>query len=1013
MKQKRMNLNNPEAKYRPIPFWSWNDKLEEEELCHQIRMMNDAGLGGYFMHARGGLLTEYMGEEWFSAVDACLKQGNAVGMNSWAYDENGWPSGFGDGKVNGLGIKYQQKYLRCETVKKCDFKETECTISTSPADNVEIFHFYYDVNPYYVDTLDLEVTEKFIEEIYQVYYDKLCADGRSPEELTGFFTDEPQISRNGMPWSFILADEYEKAYGDNLLELLPHLFFEQGDFRKTRYRVWRLITKLFMNNFMKPIYDWCEQRGWKVTGHHVLEESYWSQLTSNGAIMPQYQYYSIPGMDWLGRHIRPVTTPVQVASVCAQLGKKQILSETFALCGWNVKFEELKWMFQWQMVHGINLLCQHLESYSLKGIRKRDYPASLFRHQPWWKDYRDFNDYIGRIGMLLSEGEINFDVLVLHGQSSAWLEYTANEPENDNIEKYFQSFIQISDLLDNAHVNYHYGDETMIDMHGSVSEKSFVIGKQKYSTVIIPQVNNISPEVFQLLKQFIENGGNVLAVNNSIGDICYVGGEQIPELSELSQDFISFDTEIEMISAINKYTECLSIVKSGTAIEKIKDFGNQLHEINYTRRFFKDLKGEEARLYYLVNNDLQRTYNAEIYLPEQSVECFDPATGENVPVKYELCNGLVKIIHSFVPAGDLVLVAKTTVRESVASKDTAVLEADIIDLNGEYEVKLDSENVITLDYCSFSFDGELQEENEYVMCIQDRLLKMCREVDLEMNFYFNIDADYDFTKELFLIIERPELYGIKLNGKSVLNKDYGFMHDPAFKRVAIKDFVQSGKNIITLNTTFKQSEKVYKALEAAVVFESEKNKLSYDMEIEAIYLCGDFGVKTDGDFTPLEREAVRYTGDFSLTKTPVMANISKLHESGFPFFSGTITLKKEFELRQNEILGRVLKFDAQKAIVSKIKLNGKELSKFLWKPFDASLDGFLQEGNNIIEIKLSNSLRNILGPHHLEEGESYGVTPSSFYKETGVFSKTWSGDYNLWNDAYCFVEFGIENIRIN
>ena len=76
----------------------------------------------------------------------------------------------------------------------------------------------------------------------------MASEGHSLEELTGFFTDEPQISRNGMPWSFILVDEYKKAYDDNLLELLPHLFLEQGDFRKTRYRIWKLITKLFMNN---------------------------------------------------------------------------------------------------------------------------------------------------------------------------------------------------------------------------------------------------------------------------------------------------------------------------------------------------------------------------------------------------------------------------------------------------------------------------------------------------------------------------------------------------------------------------------------------------------------------------------------------------------------------------------------------------------------------------------------------------------------------------------------------
>ena len=38
--------------YRPIPFWSWNAQLEEEELKRQIHWMDDNAIGGFFMHAR-------------------------------------------------------------------------------------------------------------------------------------------------------------------------------------------------------------------------------------------------------------------------------------------------------------------------------------------------------------------------------------------------------------------------------------------------------------------------------------------------------------------------------------------------------------------------------------------------------------------------------------------------------------------------------------------------------------------------------------------------------------------------------------------------------------------------------------------------------------------------------------------------------------------------------------------------------------------------------------------------
>ena len=50
-----------------IPFWSWNDRLEDDELRHQIRVMKSLGMSGFFMHARGGLETEYLSDDWFHA----------------------------------------------------------------------------------------------------------------------------------------------------------------------------------------------------------------------------------------------------------------------------------------------------------------------------------------------------------------------------------------------------------------------------------------------------------------------------------------------------------------------------------------------------------------------------------------------------------------------------------------------------------------------------------------------------------------------------------------------------------------------------------------------------------------------------------------------------------------------------------------------------------------------------------------------------------------------------------
>jgi hypothetical protein len=202
---KEYNFKTVENEYRPIPFWSWNDRLNTEESKRQIELMHIAGMGGFFMHARGGLQTEYMGKEWFENVEASVKEAEKLGMDAWAYDENGWPSGFADGKVTSLGEEYCQKSLLIDE----SGLDGENTVSRQG--NIR---FYYEVNPFYSDNLDKKVVAEFIKNAYQPYYE------RYGNRIKGFFTDEPQIARGGIPWSACIPEEYMREYS----RALPFIF---------------------------------------------------------------------------------------------------------------------------------------------------------------------------------------------------------------------------------------------------------------------------------------------------------------------------------------------------------------------------------------------------------------------------------------------------------------------------------------------------------------------------------------------------------------------------------------------------------------------------------------------------------------------------------------------------------------------------------------------------------------------------------------------------------------------
>lgn len=918
-----MDFKNVPKSYRPVPFWSWNEKLQPAETERQIGMMEKQGIGGFFMHARGGLQTEYMGEEWFENVEKSIEVCGKNGMHAWAYDENGWPSGFGGGVVNGLGEAYQQKYLRMEKLTENDTAR-ENTIAT-----VGAYRFYYEINPFYVDTLDGKVVAAFIDAIYRRY------DERFHGRIDGFFTDEPQISRNGIPWSLILPDEYKNAYGDDLAPHLPELFLDVGEYRTTRVRFWRLITELFSKNFMKQIYDWCLAHGFRFTGHLVSEESLLSQLVTNGACMPHYEYMSIPGMDWLGRHNHPSLTPYQVASASRQLGKKQVLSETFAMCGHNVGHDELKWIYEYQMVRGINLLCQHLEGYSNRGIRKRDYPPAMYIQQPWWNDYRSFNDAMSRIGMLLSEGEDTVDVLVLHPQTTAWMLY--NEEPDHSGEKAIMALdrelLALIHTLERKHIGFHLGDETLMERHGAVEGKCLRIGKKRYSRVIVPRHEVLFENTEKLLSQFVENGGVITT------------SDEIP-----ANDIID------------------------------------VPEITYCERKF-----DTFRLHYFVNST-ENTFCAHI---AKGSKVLDPVTGECAEF-----DGT----YVFRRYASIVVIDDGTPRKVHPAKAPNDGAPRALPLSGQWEIVSCTENAYTLDYCDTYFDGQLIMENGYILDAMYRAIALKKPVHLRC--VFHVAADY-IPENLSLVCETPEIFRITINGTEIDKTDCGCFVDRSFRRIAAAKYLRRGENTIELETDFRQSETVYRNLEKSYLFESEKNKLTFDMEIEQIYLVGDFSLRTPGSYCDLPRNAVRYAGQFIMDRPCKTVFLDRLNRQGFPFFAGTLTVKKTFLPSD----GTVLDFVKTGINVVKAAVDGKELPAFLWEPYTADLAPYLSDREKpfTLSLTLTNNLRNLQGPFHLSEGECYAVHPASFYHEDCVWYRKRPGEENRWDDNYCFADVSLKN----
>lgn len=1009
MKEFLESLKDPDASYRSAPFWSWNDRLEPEELRRQIREMKDAGIGGYFMHARGGLETPYMGDEWMKCIDACIDEGKKTGTQPWFYDEDGWPSGFAGGAVTALGEEYHIRNLVCGpagreegqvigyyAVRGSAFRPLGLSPSGAAPDEA-VLYVAQKVNPYYVDLLSPKVVDAFIKSTHEKYYARNGKDFGNA--IFGFFTDEPQFARSMTPWSLVLPDEFYKDYGYDITGNLILLFMELDGYEAFRSDFWRLVSRLYVGSFLKKIYDWCEEHHCKLTGHLMMEENLVAQMSATAGVMPGYAYMHQPGMDWLCRSIGTPVPGKQLGSVAAQLGKSRVLTESFALCGWDVSFEELRWIAGWQYVNGVNWLCQHLEGYTIRGCRKRDYPACLFHQSPWWDEYRGFNDYFARLGKLLSDGRDVCDALLIHPLHSAWAIYNCDKdhrareidleegaagkakelPRYSDIRALNRAFESEATLLAELHIGVHYGDEDIMRDHGRVDNGLIWVGRCAYKTVFLPTIYSIDRATLELLTAFLNQGGRIAALGRLP---VMVDGRPAPELA-------AFNARVE------QYTDKERVLKFAfdTGLIRISVAGNNGEEpsIHYCER---ELPGR--RIWYLVNLDKDHGVRARITIPsETAAAILDLEELKTLPVACDEPD-CVSFMYEFAPAESLVLVTGEGVERAEGGAEPKIL----LPLSRNWDVNATDPGCLTLDYCEYRLDEGLWQASMPLSALFETLLAEQKNRKLTMRFGFEVRSGLQNFAPVRLVAELPEQKKITVNGQEVrFGGDW--WKDKSFKTADVTAMLKDGPNEIIIETEFYQRQKVYDVLFGKDVLETEKNKLTYDTELESIYLTGNFGVYSDSAFLPGERRALFTDGPFYLAPLPKRVRGGGLTKQGWLFFAGTVTLSQKIMLKKGA--GRtVIRFVKPHAVLCELSVNGKRAKTFLWGPYEADVTDLITDGENVVTLRLISGNRNLLGPHHLPGGESYGVGPGSFAPHGEMTPER-------WRHRYCFVRFGVDD----
>ena len=947
MKGLLKGLESRLPEFQSVPFWSWNDKLDKDILTRQIQWMKQQGIGGFFMHARGGLRTEYMSEEWMQCVDACIKAAEEQGMQAWIYDENGWPSGFAGGKLlqkeenldahitYKIGAYDADAWLTYSLEKEKLRRVTEQTQG-------QCLNLYLNISPSTVDILNPAVIDQFLEETHEKYAQRY--GDKLPEKLAGIFTDEPQYYRWGVAYTRTMPQVFLKRYGEDVLDSLGLLFVEKEGYRTFRYRYWLTMHQLMLSSFGKKIYNWCEEHGIKLTGHYVEEQNLSGQMSCCAGVMPFYKYMHMPGIDWLNRWVGNKLSLRQIASVAQQYGKEQVLSETYGCCGWDVTPTELKKIGDFQYVGGVNRTCQHLIPYTEHGQRKRDYPSHFSHINPWIGEYfKDFNDYFTRLGYLLSNSREEVQIAMLHPMRSAYFDYKDLDVRPGNgLEILEKTFHQQLEMLADHQIPYHFLDETLLEEDGFVTENRIGCGLREYDVLIIPACYTMGSHTERLIRQYVENGGKVLLLGDKPG---YLEGEPF------DYPYLTSNITFEALKSCLPYT--LETPVAG---------------VHSTLR-----QSEKGRFLFLQNySDAPKTVS---YSLNDGCTAFDKWDLERLTSETVSCRVALN------PGQSCVLFFS---KAPVAQKK----EKAIVHLPAAAEITGVTENYLPLDTVQYSTDGITYSRELPCAGVFQLLLQQRYEGELYLRHTFRVNTKPD---HMAVIAEDSDSAVLYINGSRVLlTQRWDREHE--FLKGDIAPYIHQGENVIIRKMRFYQSEDVYYALFGEGVTETLLNCLSYDTELEPLYLAGDFGVFAE-TIEKGEKQGILLGSGFSIGERPV--TVTDLVTDGYPFFAGAIRLKRTVTLEKTNV---VLEFEGRFQAI-KVWVNGKKAGSLL---FDNRIDisEFACLGENEIELELTVSNRNLFGPHHNGEYEE----PESVGPYTFELPGTWQdGESDQYRASYAFV----------
>lgn len=1020
-------FKNPPAAFRGTPFWSWNTLLNPDCLEEQIQQFSLMGMGGFHIHTRVGLDTEYLGSRYMDCVKQCVKLAKEKNLLCCLYDEDRWPSGYGGGYVT-QNPEFRSKYLLITPYRKgtraYELKAFDSRASSSPQGN-GIFQAAYQVrlnpdgtlaaycrcgeaqeeregftlwyvyletahnspwfnNQAYVDTLNPAAIRRFLDITYEAYYRE--AGEEFGKTIPSIFTDEPQFLPKGclgsaesreelqLPYTGDFSETFLETYGEDLLDHIPELLWELPEGRISLCRYWYHdhVTERFARAYGDQVGAWCEEHGIRLCGHMMEEPTLKSQTQALGEVMRSLRGFTMPGIDMLC-DAREYTTAKQAQSICRQYGKPGVVSELYGVTNWDFDFRRHKLQGDWQAALGVTHRVHHLSWMSMGGEAKRDYPAAIGFQSPWYRKYPLIEDHFARVNTALRSGTPIVRIGVIHPVESYWLYYGPNQQTGQLREELDRSFQQVTGWLLFHTLDFDYISESLIPGLWD-GQKT---GEMDYDVIVIPGCVTLRSTTLKMLQEFWALGKKVIFMGSAPR---LVDAKRNDEAARFARDCVNTGfSEGELL----KELEEVRLVELRYHGEKHLKKPN--HKKNWdgerTTDYLCQLRREgESQWLFIAhggspgNTDLVSEDQLIIRLKGSwSLEEYDTMSG-TVSGLPSVREGDWTIFHHTFYEQDSLLVRMNPsdkAVENVHNKDELSAVND-----PKWEINLwrepvfivrEEPNILLLDMPEFSFDGEPFGDREEIL----RIDNLCRE-----------KAGYPLRRAA---LAQP--WTVKEGGRtshklclryeivcSADLPDAGLALEEADSTAIYLDGRQINSETPDIyvdpcirRVTLPLLDRGTHELLLEIAYTEKTN-------VEACYLTGNFAVEMKGTSCVLKEQ-------------PSSGSWISLTEQGMPFYGGNAAYQTQLWLEKGSYEAVISKFCAP---LIEVRIDGKRVGEIWHSPYSLAFD-ILESGDHTLEFISFGSRVNTFGAvHNCDEREIY-FDPNA-WRTTG---ESWSYEYQL------------------